>query len=52
LGGRLRAFRILRAASGADGEGHGHVPLLPMRRIVLVWLPFAKRHMVAPDTFD
>jgi hypothetical protein len=36
LGGRLRAFRKLRAAGGADGEGHGHIPLLPMKRIVLI----------------
>src|SRR5207342_2879704 len=36
LGGRLRAFRILRAAGGADEERHGHIPLLPTTRIVLV----------------
>src|SRR5512143_1766360 len=28
LGGRLRAFRILHAAGGADVEGHGYIPSL------------------------
>ena len=42
LGGRLRAFRVLRAAGGADVERHGHIPLLQMSLDA-----FAKRHMVA-----